>query len=163
MHLICNYSFELTLEYLLSPLTFSGTLSGLSKLFCNKVSLRPNWQFPKMMRKMKSKVEGEKCNPTHQPCAVSLCQSLKLLTEILPMGQRASSQKREGRCMRDKSFFIVGVPNADRQSKASDLQSVLKAPLRFQHSVVRAHTKACNTQTSVCYRPAAENCWQLAG
>jgi len=88
---------------------------------------------------MKSKEEGEKGNPTHRQCAVSLCQSLKLLTEILPMGERASSQKREGRCMRDKSFFIVGVPNADRQSKASDLQSVLKAPLRFQHSVVRAH------------------------
>ena len=47
---------------------------------------------------MKSKVEGEKGNPTHRQCAVSLCQSLKLLTEILPMGERASSQKREGRC-----------------------------------------------------------------
>lgn len=60
--------------------------------------------------------------------------------------------------MRDKPFFTVGVPNADRQSKTSDLQSLLEAPQRFQHSVVSVHQGMHNTQTSVCCRPAAENC-----
>lgn len=44
--------------------------------------------------------------------------------------------------MRAKSFFIVRVPNVDRQSKASDLQSLLEAPLRDFTTQLSAHTKA---------------------
>ena len=145
----------------LSP-TFSGTLSGFSKPFCNNVSLRPNWQFPQMMRKMKSKVEGEKGNPTHLQSAVSLRQPLKLLSEILPMGERASSQKREGRCMRDKSFFygwtskcgqaIQGIRLAVGPESSPEISALSQGtPRQAQHP------------DKCLLRPAAENCWQLAG
>lgn len=103
---------------------------------------------------MKSQGEMEKGSPAYLQCAVSLCQSLKWLTEILPMGERTSTQKREGRCMRDRYIyiFIVRVPNVDRQSKTSDLQSLLEAPQRFQHSVVSAHQGIHNTKHSTAGR-----------
>lgn len=111
--------------------TFSGILNSFSKPFYNKLNLKPNEQLQKILTKMKFRGGREKGNPLHLQCSVSLHQSLKLLTEILPKRERTSNQKRESRCMRDKSFFlifIVRVPNVDRQSKASYFQSFLKVP-----------------------------------
>lgn len=57
---------------------------------------------------MKSKGEMEKGNASHVQCAV--CQAVSvfmLLTETLPMGERTSNRKREGRCIRDKYVFFL--------------------------------------------------------
>lgn len=162
MHLICNYSFELTLEYLLSPPTFSGTLSGLSKLFYNKVSLRPNWQFPKMKRKMKSKEEGRKVT---LPIGSVLWACVSLWSCWL----KSYQWEREHQVRREKAdaweinhFLLLEFQMRTGNPRHQTCSRSWRLPWDFS-TQLSGHTKACNTQTSVCYRPAAENCWQLAG
>lgn len=149
MHLIWNYSFELTLEYLLPPPpTFSGTSSGFSKLFCNKISLRPNWQFPKMMGKMKSKVEREKGNPTHLQCAVSLCQSLKLWLKSYQWEREHQVRREKADAWEINHFLLLEFQMWTGNPRRQTCSRSWKLPWDFSTQLA-GHTKACATPRQV--------------
>lgn len=141
-----------TLDYLLFFFTFSGTLSGFSKPFCNKPSLTPNWKFQKMLTKMKSKEKGRKV--TLPICTVlSACVSLwSCWLKSYQLGREHQIRKEKADAWERNLFILLEFQMRTGNPRHQTCSRSWKPPRDF-NTQLSEHTKACTTprQVSVAY------------